>query len=112
MSLATLAALRDYPTLGVRIRIAGAAIARRTPFVFVGNNEYILESYGVGPGGRDRLSLIVTHDTGRAALRAFAGRRPRPLGMDVSTLTSAVTETRRPALLVELDGELATLEPP
>src|SRR5207253_9257784 len=37
---ASLAVLRRYPFMNVRLEADGHEIARKTPFVFVGNNEY------------------------------------------------------------------------
>jgi len=116
--VATLAAFRAYPTLGLRIRVAGDAIARRTPFVFVGNNGYILDSYGIDAGaGRDKLALVIAHDVGplalaRLAAKAFSGRLGRDPRLDALSFTSAFIESRRRAVRVELDGEVAMLEPP
>jgi diacylglycerol kinase family enzyme len=118
MAVATVAALRDYPTFGLRIRVAGEAIARRTPFVFIGNNGYLLDAYGIGVGGgRDKLALLVAHDAGRLALvrmgmRAFSGRSALGGDLDALTFTSAFIDSRRRALRVEIDGEVAMLEPP
>jgi diacylglycerol kinase family enzyme len=118
MAVATLRAVRDYPTLGLRIRVAGEAIARRTPFVFIASNRYILRTYGVGSGGgRNQLVLVVAHDEGRLALlrigaKAFSGRSALDGAVDALTFTKAVIDSRRRALRVEIDGEVALLRPP
>jgi diacylglycerol kinase family enzyme len=116
--VASAAALREYPTFGLRIRIGDDAIVRRTPLVFVGNNGYILDSYGTGiGGGRDKLALLVAHDVGRLrllrmGLGALSGHLDLGHGADALTFSSAVIESRRRHLLVEIDGEVATLDPP
>ena len=116
--LASAAAISEYPTFSLRIRIGDEAIVRRTPFVFVGNNGYILDSYGIGlGGGRDKLALLVAHDVGRVGLLrmglgAFSGRLDLAQGADALTFTSAIIESRRRHLLVEIDGEVARLDPP
>jgi diacylglycerol kinase family enzyme len=117
-AVASAAALRDYPTFGLRIRIGDEAMFRRTPFVFVGNNGYILDSYGTGiAGGRDKLALLVAHDVGRLGLLrmglgAFSGHLEVAHGADALTFASAVIESRRRHLLVETDGEVTMLDPP
>jgi diacylglycerol kinase family enzyme len=117
-AVASAAALRDYPTFGLRIRIGAEAMVRRSPFVFVGNNGYILDSYGIAVGGgRQKLALVVAHDVGRLGLLrmglgAFAGRLELAHGADALTFASAVIESRRRHLRVEIDGEVAILAPP
>jgi len=45
---AAVAALRRYPFLDVRLSADGKEFSRRTPFVFVGNNEYLMERLTIG----------------------------------------------------------------
>ena len=68
---AAIAALRRYPFVDVRVTVEGTQLARRTPFVFVGNNHYLMERFDIGTRERlDRgeLSLYITNRTGRAGL--------------------------------------------
>ncbi|MFD2271523.1 diacylglycerol/lipid kinase family protein [Undibacterium arcticum] len=68
--------------LNVTLRLNNEEHKRRTPFIFVGNNEYLMEGFNIG--GRKRLDsgqlcLYVTHRTGRLgllllAIRALFGR--------------------------------------
>jgi diacylglycerol kinase family enzyme len=118
-AVAMAAALRDYPTFSLRIRIGDEAITRRTPFVFIATNRYLLDAYGIGigGGGRHRPVLLVAPDEGRLSLlrmggRALLGRRPLDRSADALTFTSALIESRRRRLLVEIDGEYAMLRPP
>lgn len=117
MAVATLEALRSYRTFGLRIRIAGEARTRRSPFLFVAANGYILDAYGLARhGDAEKLTLLVAHDAGRwtlfrMGLKAFFGR----LGEDAYdrfVFERAVIESRRERLLVELDGEVEALRPP
>ena len=39
---------RRYPLLDVRLTVDGKEITTRTPFVFIGNNEYQIESFDIG----------------------------------------------------------------
>lgn len=120
MALAMLAEFYDYGTLGLTIRLGSAAVRRRTPFVFIGNNRYILESYGlkheeVEP--RSKLWIYIAKDAGRlgmikAGIDAFLGRGEARDAFDALVLDHAVIEARRPSLLVELDGEIARLQTP
>ena len=64
---ATLAVLRRYPFVEVLLDIDGKSLARRTPFVFVGNNRYEMEGFRIGERARldsGELSLYVANRTG------------------------------------------------
>ena len=118
---ASLAVLRRYPFLRVRLDADGRQIARKTPFVFVGNNEYQMESLQIG--GRDcldagRLSLYVAHRTGRLgllrlALSALFGRLRQAEDFDSLCAQEIWVETRRPRRLhVATDGEVTVMTTP
>jgi diacylglycerol kinase family enzyme len=73
---ATLTMLKRYPFLNVRLSTDEERMIRRTPFVFVGNNEYEMESFNIGARScidAGQLSLYVAHRTSGLA-RAL--RRP------------------------------------
>jgi len=118
---ASLAILRRYPFMNVRLNADGKEIMRRTPFVFVGNNEYKVE--GARMGGRERLdagrlSLYVAHRTGRLgllrlALRALFGRLRQSKDFDALSAEEIWVETRRPKrLYVATDGEVSVMTTP
>jgi diacylglycerol kinase family enzyme len=72
---ASLAALRRYPFLSMRLDVEGRHLARRTPFVFIGNNAYTMQ--GLAIGARERLdggtlSLYVAQRPTRFGLLRFA----------------------------------------
>jgi diacylglycerol kinase family enzyme len=118
---AALAMLRRYPFLDVRLSADGQEIVRKTPFVFVGNNEYQTES--VQMGGRERLdaghmSLYVAHRTGRLgllrlALSALFGRLRQAKDFDSHSAQEIWVETRRHKRLpVATDGEVTLMTTP
>ncbi|CAN5720072.1 diacylglycerol kinase family protein [soil metagenome] len=112
--------LRRYPFLDIRLNADGKEIVTRTPFVFIGNNTYEMESFNIG--GRTcldagHLSLYMTPRTGRLALLKIALRTlfgNLRQGKDfVSLCTDEVwIETRRRQLRVATDGEVLMLETP
>ncbi|MGA2263748.1 MAG: diacylglycerol kinase family protein, partial [Acidobacteriota bacterium] len=72
---AALAVLRRYPFLEIRLSINGKALTGRTPFVFVGNNEYEMEWLNIGSRAcldKGELSLYTTNRTGRLGLIRLA----------------------------------------
>ncbi len=117
---AALAALRRFPFLGVALVVDGKEVLRRTPFVFIGNNEYRMEGFAIGErSGIDdgRLSLYVAQRPGRLrllqlALRALTGRLRQARDFDAILATDIVIQSRRRRLRVATDGEVSVMTPP
>jgi len=117
---AAFAVFRRYPFLDVRIDIDGTGISRRTPFVFIGNNRYEMEGFGIGSRARlDEavLSLYVANHTGRFGLlrlmvRALFRRLDQAKDFDIASARSIVVDTRHAGLRVANDGELFHMQPP
>ena len=117
---ATIQAFRRYPFLDVRVRVDDEAIDRTTPFVFVGNNEYVMDLFNIGLRERlDRglLSIYITHRTSRLrlislALRAFFGNLRNDKDFLAVHSNAVKILTRHKRLRVALDGEITVLETP
>jgi YegS/Rv2252/BmrU family lipid kinase len=118
---AAFAVLRRYPFLNVRLSADGQEIVRRTPFVFVGNNEYQTGSFQLGARScldAGCLSLYVAHRTGRLgllrlAVRALFGRLSQAKDFDALRAQEVWVETHRPKRLhVATDGEVAVMTTP
>ena len=117
---ATVGVLRRYPFLDVRLSADGEEIFRRTPFVFIGNNEYEMDSFSIG--GRKcldagNLSIYVLHRTGRMglvrlALRSLFGKLRQAKDFETFCTDEITIETRRKKLLVAFDGEVKQMETP
>lgn len=112
--------MRRYPFLDVRLGVDGRELYRRTPFVFVGNNEYQMESFRLG--GRScldagLLSLYVAHRTGRLGLVRFAwsalfGKLDDQPDFDSLCTPEIRIETHRRTLHVSTDGEVNLMSSP
>ncbi|HZX26369.1 MAG TPA: diacylglycerol kinase family protein [Telluria sp.] len=117
---ASLAALRRYPFLSVRLKVEDAEHARRTPFVFIGNNAYLMQGLSIGARARldeGKLSVYVAqHPTRlsllRFALRALCGKLAQARDFDVLLVENMDIHTRHRRLRVATDGELAVLATP
>ncbi len=117
---ATIQAFRRYPFLDVRLRVNDEFRELTTPFVFVGNNEYAMESFNIGLRDRlDRgvLSIYVTDRTGRLrlialALRAVVGRLRNDKDFMALQSNEVKIETRHKRLRVAFDGEVEVMETP
>ena len=88
---AALAVLRRNPFMAVRIKTEGETIVRRTPFVFVGNNEYRMS--GLHAGSRDSM---VSGKLAAYVLNAGDGRAG-PAGVASFTQRSGAGERAGPA---------------
>jgi diacylglycerol kinase family enzyme len=117
---ATIAALRRYPFLKVRLTAGAMQVARSTPFVFIGNNEYSME--GLSIGGRaslcdGKLSLYVAQRPGRLGLLRFAwralfGRLAQERDFDIMLSDKFEIGTRHRHLRVATDGEVNIMATP
>jgi YegS/Rv2252/BmrU family lipid kinase len=117
---AALAVLRRYPFVEVQLDVDGQSLARKTPFVFVGNNRYEMEGFRIGErasldGGE--LSLYVANRTGRLGLVRLAFRalfRHLDQATDFDTVCARQIDvrTRRTHIHVSTDGEIRRMETP
>ncbi|MFL6228358.1 MAG: diacylglycerol/lipid kinase family protein [Pyrinomonadaceae bacterium] len=117
---AGLSVLRRYPFVSVRLNADGKELRRRTPFVFIGNNEYELDAFRIGSRARldgGQLSLHVTRDIGRwalarLALRALCGRLRQDEDFDALAAREVWIETKHARLRVATDGEVNVMRTP
>ena len=121
LAWATLSVLRRYPFLNVRLSADGRTLSRRTPFVFVGNNEYVLDAFQIGSRERlddGRLCLhLARRDTGRLGLLrltlgALTGRLREDRDFESISTDEVLIETRRSRLRVATDGEVSVMQGP
>ena len=117
---ATLHALRRIPFLDLSIEVEGKQLARRTAFLFVGNNEYQIAGFNLGARecvDRGNLGLYLTHRTGRfglfrLALHALFGRVNQAKDFEAFCVTEARIDSRKRRLLVACDGEVEWMQTP
>ena len=113
-------ALRRFAFVTVELEVDGTRLVRRTPVVFVGNNEYIVTGLAIGqrasldggllalyvPRALDRRNLLML------ALRAFASRGTRDPDLEAITAKAITVRSRRRSMHVSLDGEVVRLRTP
>lgn len=117
---ACMAALRRFPFLDVQLTVDGKLLARRTAFVFIGNNPYVMQGLDIGARERldsGQLSVYTSRHTGRwgllrLALSALFGRLRQAADLDMLGTTELAIETRHRQLQVSTDGEVGTLQMP
>lgn len=113
-------AFARYRLLRLQIEIDSKALERRTPAVFVGNNEYSLE----GTLASKRLSLVngelclyIPHPQSRLgmiwfSLRAFFGNPQTGAAFDKFLSCKFSIHSRHRQLRVSLDGEVVIMKTP
>ena len=117
---AAFAVLRRYPFLDIRVGVAEKEVRSRTPFVFIGNNEYEMERLTVGSRScldKGQLSLYTTNRIGRLklillALRALLGGLRQEKDFLAMCTKEIWIGTKHKRLRVALDGEVTIMEPP
>jgi diacylglycerol kinase family enzyme len=117
---ATLTVLRRHPMLAVRLCLDDAIEDRRTPLVFIGNNEYNTEGFDIGTRARldaGRLSIYLIKRTGRGslfglALRALLGLLNQERDFEALHAQTIGIETHHKHAAVATDGEVSIMEMP
>lgn len=117
---ATLRMFRLSPFLRVEILLDGKLFLRKTPFVFVGNNEYEMDIYNIGrrPSlDRGKLSVYFLHRGGRwgiimLLLRTITGTVKQWRDFEEVLTDSLSIHTRRRQMHVAFDGEVEMMRTP
>jgi diacylglycerol kinase family enzyme len=120
LAIATLRVLNRYRGVTVQIDVDGRQKTWRTPFVFVGNNEYAID--GVQLGGRQALNRgrLFVYLAPRARPRdlpmlfamALAGRVRQSGAFEIVSGVETTIATPDRAIRVALDGEVVTMTTP
>ena len=120
-ALATFRVLRRHRGVLVRIEAGGRQSARRTPFVFVGNNEYEVDGIRLGSRARldgGRLFAYLTPRVRARELpmllaRALLGRVRQSGAFEIVSATELWIDTPRARRVrIALDGEITTMITP
>jgi diacylglycerol kinase family enzyme len=120
MLWATLAVLDRPPLLDLRLEVENRTRDCAAPFVFVGNNDYVLEGFDIGRRERVDRGLLTVYTTRACtvggllmlALRALAGRLRQADDFVESSVRSLRVASRRASLLVATDGEVRRMDMP
>jgi diacylglycerol kinase family enzyme len=118
--LAALGVMGRFPLLDVRLDTEKSEKVQRTPFVFVGNNEYQMEGAQLGQRTRldaGALSLYSTKETSRLGLVSlalgvvFRGIRNQQ-ALDMACVKEVWIHSRHHKLRVSTDGEITPMNSP
>lgn len=116
----SLRALLRYRRLHINVQVDGETLTRRTPVVFVGNNEYSLRGTLASERTSLRdgtLCLYMPCPRGRLGLlwfsaRAFFGNPTGDNNFDMILAQEFTISSSRKELRVSIDGEVTTLPTP
>jgi diacylglycerol kinase family enzyme len=120
MLWATLDVLDRSRLLDVRLELDAELRRYRAPFVFVGNNDYIMEGFDIGKRATLGQGMLKVYTTRRSsaggllalALRALFGRLRQADDFVELAVRSLRVESRRRRLLVAIDGEVTAMDTP
>jgi YegS/Rv2252/BmrU family lipid kinase len=117
---ATFHALRDPPCFKAVVSIQGKQVDHRTPFIFVGNNVYVVEGFSMGKrkGLEDGiLSLYILHhkkalDLFWLGVRSLLGVGSHAGDFDAFQGTDFRIESQNANIDVATDGEVLRMQSP
>jgi diacylglycerol kinase family enzyme len=121
MAWASLSVPRRFPSLSVCLEAGGGGARVVTPFLFVGNNEYMVEGFRFGRRrslDEGRIWVFVAPPRSsrwravRLTLRALFKRDRRDRDFNVFQTRELRVETNRKQIRVALDGEIFKVPPP
>lgn len=120
MAWAIWSVLRRSPFMRLRIALDGEQRAWRAPFVFIGNNAYRMQGFGIGTRERIDCGELSVYSTPRGsrrallelALRALFGRLEQSKDFFAMSAAEVQVESSRPRLRVAADGEVRLLQTP
>jgi len=112
--------LWKFPMLDVDLDADGESISRRTPLVFIGNNEYQISLFEQGARARldgGRLCLYIAQCDGRWAavrllVRFILGRPEQARDFELWKVKEVRIKSHKHHLHVAIDGEVFRLTPP
>ncbi len=120
MAKATYHALRDPACFNAVVCVEGKQIDHRTPFIFVGNNEYVVEGFSMGKRTRlddGVLSLYILHPKNALglfwlAIRSLVGIGSHASDFDAFQVADFSIESQNRDIEVATDGEVMHMKSP
>jgi YegS/Rv2252/BmrU family lipid kinase len=112
--------LMRSPFFAVRLETEKGRRIVKTPFVFVGNNQYEMDFFNIGRRARlddGKLSVYFLHRSGRRGLfmlilRTVFGRLRQTADFEEINTSEITIETKKKLISVAFDGEVEMLETP
>jgi diacylglycerol kinase family enzyme len=119
-AIAMLRTWRNYRMVVARLGVDGKEVVVRTPFIFVGNNQYRAEGFQLGGRSRldeGRLSIFASPDAGRfeilaLPMRALTNQLSTAIPFLAFQTDMVAVDVFRRRASVALDGEVAIMQAP
>jgi len=120
MLWASLAVLDRPPLLDLQLELDGKRQDCRAPFVFVGNNDYVMEGFDIGRREALDCGVLSVYTTKSCSaggllalfLHAVARRLRQAEDFTEASVTSLRVQSRRSKLMVATDGEVRVMATP
>jgi diacylglycerol kinase family enzyme len=120
MTWAILAAMRHSPLLNLHVQLDDRETDVRSPFVFIGNNAYVMEGFEIGRRERLDGGLLSVYTTARStvgglfrlALRALFGCLRQSHDFAAVRARTMRIDSPHSSLLVATDGEVRAMQTP
>ncbi|RPI72754.1 MAG: hypothetical protein EHM47_07540 [Ignavibacteriales bacterium] len=120
MAVALLNVFRRMPSINVKLHSDKESVRIKTPFVFVGNNEYQMDLFNLGTReslDKGKLYVYFPHTSGKVSILKFAFlsllnkiKQAEDFVIDYSD--EIILETKKKNLEISADGELLRLDTP
>lgn len=105
---------RRYPFVTATLQVEGAAAVRRSPSIFIGNNQYSIDGADIGSrasvrGGKLWIAISRSHsraDLLKTAIKALLPRADSSDGLETLSAVEIIIDSHRKHLPVAFDGEV------
>ncbi len=112
--------LRNHHPITIDFAVEERRVVKKTSFVFIGNNKYVLTGFGIGSRkslDQGTLSLCIAHDVGLGRIlvlagKAFVGNIMSEKDFDVIGLRECIINSFKEKILVSYDGEVTKMKTP
>lgn len=109
-----------HPFVTVKIRLRNRIFIRRTPFVFIGNNEYHMDLYNIGSReslDSGSLSLYFLHRGGRIGvllllIKTMFGMLRQAKEFETMSVEQVTLRTKKERVMTAIDGEAVVMNSP
>jgi diacylglycerol kinase family enzyme len=106
--------------IDVRLGIDNRTVRRRVAFIFIGNNEYVMQGFSIGERtslDQGQIGLYMARHSGRfgllkLAVLALFGRLRQARDFDAVVVEEVEICSRKKQLRVAIDGEVAIMDTP
>lgn len=120
MLISFISVFKRFPLFSIKLKIENKEIINRTPFVFVGNNEYKIDLFNLGIRETlcsNKLSIYTAHCSGRWGLikivfKALFNKLHQDEDFTLLLVNEMKLESKRKVVDVSIDGEVIKMKTP